>query len=228
MRLLSDGWYKADKGKHFVLTEKGKAKCKSYSDLTVGEPVNEYDYEASGWAVEQEYVIEVDIPGWTTLMGYEVVYYNGEYRLHAGNAQVFPIRKAAEVYKKHYESYPWMDHELFIEEVEYEGVPLNESQFYNGKEVIDKEHYFGLDAHEIGTYFTEDMVNDFMNMLPPACMRSDCSQIGEPTSCRIDENGKGHNTYATFKRIADGIWEYCGDCFRGENARRGIEMPYVR
>lgn len=24
-------------------------------------------------------------------------------------------------------------------------------------------------------------------------------------------------TYATFKRIAGGIWEYCGECFAGEN-----------
>lgn len=36
------------------------------------------------------------------LKGYEVVYYNGEYRLSAGNPQIFPTRKAAEVYKKNY------------------------------------------------------------------------------------------------------------------------------
>lgn len=225
---LRNGWYKADKGKHFVLTEKGKAECASYNHKTVGEPVDEYDYEAVGWAVESGYVNEVDIPGWTTLKGYEVVYYNNGYRLTAGNPQTFPTLKAAEIYKRHYESYPWMDHELLVEEVEYEGVPLSESQLYNGKEVIDKEHYFGLDACEIGDYFTEDMVNDFMDMLPPACWRSDCAQIGEPSSHRIDENGNGKATYATFKRIAEGIWEYCGDCFRGENVKRGTEFPYVR
>ena len=121
MELRRDGWYRADKGKRFVLTEKGKAECASYSYKTVGEPVSEYDYEAVDWAVGKEYVIEVDIPGWTTLVGYEVVYYNNGYRLHAGNAQTFPTRKAAEAYKKHYESYPWWNDELFIEEVEYEG-----------------------------------------------------------------------------------------------------------
>ena len=228
MQLRNDDWYRADKGKHFVLTEKGKTECASYSHKTIGEPVNEYDYEAVGWAINNGYLIEVDIPGWTTLKGYEVVYYNKEYRLHAGNPQTFPTRKAAEAYKKHYESYSWWDNELFVEEVEYEGVPLSESIIYNGKEVVDKEHYFGLDAHEIGTYFTEDMINDFMDMLPPACMRSDCSQIGEATSSRVDENGNGHATYATFKRIAEGIWEYCGDCFRGENVMRGTELAYVR
>jgi len=227
MRLRTDNWYSADKGKHFVLTEKGREECASYSHKTVGEPVDEYDTEAVYWAVEKGYVSEVDIPGWTTLTGYKVVYYHKDQELSAGNPQIFPIRKAAEVYKQHYGSYPWMEHELFVKEVTYEGVPLGESQFYNGKEVVDKEHYFGLDAHEVGTYFTEDMVNTFMDVLPPACMRSDCSQIGEPVSCRIDDAGNNKNTYSTFKRIADGIWEYCGDCFKGENIRRGVPLPYV-
>ena len=43
-----------------MLTEKGKAECASYSYKTVGEPVDEYDYEAVGWAVESGYVIEED------------------------------------------------------------------------------------------------------------------------------------------------------------------------
>lgn len=115
-----------------------------------------------------------------------------------------------------------------IEEVTYDGIPLSEPKMYNGKEVVDKEHYFGLDAHEIGDYFTEDMVNYFMDLLPPACMRSNCSQIGEPCSSRIDENGKGRITYSTFKKVDDGIWEYCGDCFRGENYMHGKDIPYVR
>lgn len=221
-----DGWYRADKGKHFVLTEKGKAECLGYRCYTVGEPASEYEYEAAHWAVEKGYLIEVDIPGWTTLKGYEVVYYHNGNRLHAGNPQTFPTLKAAETYKKHYESYEWFYDDLFIEEVEYEGVPLSESTFYNGKEVVDEEHYFGLDAHEIGTYFTEDMIYEFMYMLPPACMRSDCSQIGEPTNHRLDANGEVHATYSTFKKIADGIWEYCGDCFRG-TTERGIDIPVI-
>lgn len=222
MKLKHNGWYQSDKGKHFVLTEKGKAECASFVYKTVGEPTDEYDTESVGWAVEKGYVTEVDIPGWTTLIGYEVVYYHNGNRLYAGNSKVFPIRKAAEVYKKHYESYPWFDNELFIEETEYEGVPLSEIQMYNGKELIDEEHYFGLDAYEVGTYFTEDMVNMFMDMLPPACMRSDCSQIGEPVEHRKDpETGECRATYSTFKRIEKGVWEYCGDCFVGENVQRG-------
>ena len=220
MYLRNDNWYNADKGKHFVLTEKGKSECVSYSYKTVGEPIDSYDTEAVSWAVDKGYVEEVDVPGWTMLIGYQVVYYHKGTRLHAGNPQTFPTRKAAEVYKKHYESYPWFDNELFIEEVEYEGVPLSESKTYNGKELVDEEHYFGLDAHEVGTYFTEDMVYMFMDMLPPVCMRSDCSQIGEPVSHKVDpKTGECKATYSTFKRIdsVEKVWEYCGDCFVGEN-----------
>ena len=79
---LRSNWYKADKGKRFVLTEKGKKECANYRNKTVGEPVDEYDYEATKWSVDKGYVIETDIPGWTKgLKGYEVVYYHeGKYR----------------------------------------------------------------------------------------------------------------------------------------------------
>ena len=217
--------YKADNGKQFVL--RNVPTRETHATLSTYEEGHIFGKYVTCHYVDDGFVIEEDIPGWTTLKGYQVVYYNNGYRLTAVNLQAFPTLKVAEIYKKNYESYPWMDHELFIEEVEYEGVPLSESQLYNGKEVIDKEHYFGLDACEIGDYFTEDMVNDFMDLLPPVCMRSDCSQIGEPCSSRIDENGEGRITYSTFKKVDDGIWEYCGDCFRGENVKRGKELPYV-
>lgn len=69
--------------------------------------------------------------------------------------------------------------------------------------------------------------SELLGMLPPACTRSDCSQIGEPVSHRIAENGFEKPTYATFKKVEAGIWEYCGDCFRGENVCSGIELPYL-
>lgn len=227
MQLRYDGWYNADKGKHFVLTEKGKHECKSYNHKRVGEPVSEYDTEATAREIERGYLIEVDIPNWSKLTGYQVVYYRNGYRLTAGNPIIFPEKKTAEIYKHHYESYTWFDEELFIEEVEYEGVPLSECKIYNGKEVIDKEHYFGLDACEIGSYFTDDMVSEFMDLLPPVCLRSDCSQIGEPKGERLDNNGNVKFTYSTFKKITNDIWEYCGDCFVGENTRYGNEIPYL-
>lgn len=40
---------------------------------------------------------------------------------------------------------------------------------------------------------------------------------GEPISMKHSSDNSFKATYATFKRIAGGIWEYCGECFAGEN-----------
>lgn len=218
---LYDNFYYSDKGKHFVLTEKEKQECINYRNKSIGEPVDEYDdTEAVHWDVEKGYVTEVGISGWTMMTGFEVVYYYKNQRLSAGNPQVFPLRKAAEVYKKHYEeAYPWFDHELCIEETEYEGVPLSPCDTYGGKDVIDREHYFGLDAYETGEYFSDKLVREFMDQLPPAYMGSSYFQMGEPAS-HEDDHGRLRATYATFIRISKDIWEYCGNCFRGEREMR--------
>lgn len=97
---------------------------------------------------------------------------------------------------------------------------MNGSAKYNG------EHVYTLDDFRyakdyIGSYVSDSVVEDAMNCLPPACMRSDCSQIGEPYShCQDPETGKWRATYATFKKVAEGIWQYCGNCFRCENVER--------
>lgn len=227
MRLRNDGWYNADEGKHFVLTEKGKKECASYKYETVGEPVDEYDYEAVGWAVDSGYVIEVDIPGWCTMTGYQVMYNNNGYELFAGNPTTFPTREIAESYKENYEKHSWFHDELYIKEVEYQGRALTPCREYEGKTVYNKSYYSGCDALKVGDLVEEEIVDELMDCLPPVCMRSNCSQIGEPANHKIDDNGKCRATYATFKRIADDIWEYCGDCFRGENVQRGTELQYV-
>ena len=215
---LYNGYYKADNGKHFVLTEKGQSECAGYKYKIVGEPVDIIDTEASKRDVDKHYLEEVEIPGWTKLKGYQVVYYYHGHRLFVGNTQTFPTEKAAARYKKHYKSYPWMNHPLLIETVEYEGVPLKEYSLYNGEEVIDKEHYFGLETCEAGDYFAEELINDFVDMLPPACMRSGYFQIGEPIFHQMDKDGKERPAFATFEKIdfENRIWKYCGSCFRGE------------
>lgn len=101
---------------------------------------------------------------------------------------------------------------------------------YNGKEVFTRDT-FSYEDIEIGDYVEQAVVDDAMNMLPPACMRSSCSQVGEPYSHRQDpDTGKWRATYATFKRVtsgSDGIWEYCGHCFYGENEERGKAPVYA-
>lgn len=214
---LRNGWYIADKGKHFVLTEKGKIEVASFRDMTVGEPTSEYDIEAVHWSVDSGYEIEVAISDWIVKEGYEVVYDYKGYTLTAGNPIVFPERILAEKYMENYKSHPWFHHELYIRETIYEGKSLTPCREYNGKQVYNSSWYYGIDALNVGDLVEQNIVDELMDCLPPACMRSDCSQLGEPASHKEDASGNYKATYTTFKKVAEGIWEYCGDCFRGEN-----------
>lgn len=67
-----------------------------------------------------------------------------------------------------------------------------------------------------------EMVSHFINDLPPALMRSTCTQAGGEFSCEGDERGGYKPTYITFHRIdADGgRWKFDGYCFYGENENR--------
>ncbi len=66
----------------------------------------------------------------------------------------------------------------------------------------------------------EEMVDYFMDILPPATFRADCAQVGEPHSCEPNDDGIYKNTYATFHRVAAGRWRFDGYCFRGCNENR--------
>lgn len=103
---------------------------------------------------------------------------------------------------------------------------------YNGKEVFTRDN-FSYETVKIGDYVEEAIVEDAINILPPACMAFECTQIGEPYSHRQDpDTGKWRATYSTFKVIGGvyptRIWEYCGNCFRGENVERGVDPVYVK
>jgi hypothetical protein len=78
-----------------------------------------------------------------------------------------------------------------------------------------------------GDLVEDAIIDEMINCVPPACLRSDCMQCGEPYSHREDpDTGKWRATYTTFKRFADGIYEYCGNCFCGENVERGKDPVY--
>lgn len=102
---------------------------------------------------------------------------------------------------------------------------------YNNKEVYTPET-FSYSTAQVGDYVSEAVVDDAMNCLPPACMTSECAQMGEPYSIRqVPETKRWKATYTTFRRVTDGrngIWEYRGHCFRGETTERGKDPPYVR
>ena len=89
---------------------------------------------------------------------------------------------------------------------------------------------FTYEAVKVGDYVEQAIVDAAMDCVPPACMRADCSQMGEPYSARMDEKtGRWRDTYETFRKVGgewpNGIWEYCGHCFRGENVERGKPIP---
>lgn len=96
---------------------------------------------------------------------------------------------------------------------------------FNGKKVFTQGE-FDYSKANIGDYVDADVVMDAMDCLPPACMRLNCAQMGEPYSHEQDPNtGKWRATYSTFKCVdgnfCKGVWEYCGHCFLGESAERG-------
>ena len=101
---------------------------------------------------------------------------------------------------------------------------------YHDKQVYTPDDFRYSEAR-IGDYVSQEVVDDAMNCLPPACMTSACAQMGEPYSTRLDpETETYRNTYATFRRVTgnrDGIWQYCGHCFHGETVERGTEPPYI-
>lgn len=84
-----------------------------------------------------------------------------------------------------------------------------------------------------GDFVTQAVVDNAMDCLPPVCMSARCSQMGEPYSSKLDEKtGEWRSVYATFRKVGgewpNGIWEYCGHCFRGETVERGKEMAHIQ
>lgn len=78
-----------------------------------------------------------------------------------------------------------------------------------------------------GDIVEEAIVDEFMNCLPPVSMLSVCAQCGEPYSHKKDpNNNKIRATYATFTRIDNDKWMYCGHCFANQTYPNGIKMPY--
>ena len=72
---------------------------------------------------------------------------------------------------------------------------------FNGKPVW-KQDNFTYEAVKVGDYVEQAIVDAAMDCVPPACMRADCSQMGEPYSARMDEKtGRWRDTYETFRKV---------------------------
>jgi len=227
MRKRTDNTYDADKGKVWQFT----SVCEFWASYK-GMMGKIYDdnYVPCDWVDNYELVIEVDDPEYVEMPGYRAVYDlhgDGKYIFDTCNPVVYPFREMAQAAVDEFNSRPWHDPQqtAYIIEATYKGKRPKECGEYEGRKVFNRDTF--MYSYPVGTLVSEEVVDDAINALPPACMRSDCSQLGEPAAHRIDDNGNARATYATFKRIAKGIWEYCGDCFRGENTQRGKEPVYI-
>lgn len=72
---------------------------------------------------------------------------------------------------------------------------------------------------DLGDEVDEAIVDNFLEMLPPACHTTHLMQMGEPNEHLPDENGKFRPTYLTFEQVG-GKWYFRGYCFHGEMQNR--------
>lgn len=77
-----------------------------------------------------------------------------------------------------------------------------------------------------GDVVDSEMVDYFVNCLPPITLRSTCTQGGEPHGTEVDEHGAYKETYITFHR-EDGKWIFDGYCFAGENVNRDTKGSHL-
>ena len=64
---------------------------------------------------------------------------------------------------------------------------------------------------KVGDIVDENMVDYFLNILPPIRWSRNFIQVGE-----VSDFINGRNTYMTFER-EEGKWKYCGDCYVGSS-----------
>lgn len=220
--------YEASKGKAWRFT----SICETWASYKGRTGTFYYDsYVPCSWVDEYELVEEVDDPDFVVMPGFRAVYDTvcSDGKVHTFdtcNPVVYPFREMAEAAANEFNNHPWnKEDKAYVIDTVYEGKKPRETSTYEGRTVHNRDTF--MYSYPVGTLVSEEVVDDAINALPPACMRSDCSQLGEPAGTRIDDNGNERFTYETFKRIAKGVWEYCGDCFRGENVQRGKEIVYV-
>lgn len=79
------------------------------------------------------------------------------------------------------------------------------------------------DYLQVGDAVSEDMINHFMNIMPPRSMAYGYLQVGEPYSDALNpQTGKMEATYMTFAVDSEtGNYTYRGNCFAGES----VEPP---
>ena len=214
--------YIADKGKHFVLTEKGHNTSATFSQYEVGSVYDDWEHYIPFRLIDEGQFEEVNDPDFVTLQGFKVVYdYRGN-QLPCGNPIVFHDREMAEKYLRSYKhQYNWHKDDLYITETLYEGKKPVPNKEYKGKTVYVSENWFG-DLAEVGDLVESKIVGWFRDCVPPASNGTDYVQCGEPHS-----HTKEGATFATFVKIDVDVWEYKGNCLRGHTEEDWTPIPYI-
>ena len=71
-----------------------------------------------------------------------------------------------------------------------------------------------------GDTVSGDLVDYFVNCVPPVTQLLSCTQVGEAFSCEQDDSEVWRNTYITFHQIDQGHWVFDGYCFKGCNKNK--------
>ncbi|OUN23613.1 hypothetical protein B5G34_00500 [Flavonifractor sp. An82] len=94
---------------------------------------------------------------------------------------------------------------------------------HKGKHVYTKGDFRGYGALAVFDLVDGEVVQDLMDLLPPAYYSSSLAQVGEPCDSVRADDDQYYPTYATFRFIAmEGeheVWEFCGDCLRGHTTK---------
>lgn len=75
------------------------------------------------------------------------------------------------------------------------------------------------DYLRVGDIVSEDIVDNFMNIIPPRAMSHGYLQVGEPYNHVYDISRALRPAYMTFAKC-DGHWRYYGNCFAYETIDR--------
>lgn len=171
--------------------------------------------------VEQGAVKEVPDLEWVTLPGYRAMRSYKRMELTVGNGVIYPDREMAEAEVEHYMSQPWSQEKAYVVETVYEGKRPKPCREYEGKRVFNRDYWSY--NRPIGSLVERQIAEDAGNCVPPRTWTRNMIQCGSPAGSKVEGT-----TYATFVRVTEDIWKWCGNCFAGESEPRGTEIPYVR
>ena len=89
---------------------------------------------------------------------------------------------------------------------------------YNGKHVYTQNDFPGCANLQIGDCVTYEVIQNLMDLLPPAYYSSYLFQMGEPYDHVTLDDGKCYPIYTTFNFVVSAeeteIWAYCGHCLK--------------